>query len=63
LSGNEDDAGSPIADLGILGAGDIDERPRGRENNVQKLQDCGPVIGNLCFSSIVHNELVHSSWP
>ena len=57
------DARCAVANFCVLSTGDIHERPGGRVNDVQKLEDGGSIVGNLGFSSIVDDELVHSPGP
>lgn len=44
LASEKDDRGRAVADLGVLGTSDVDERLRGRVDNVEELKDGGAVV-------------------
>lgn len=53
FAGKEGDRGRSIADLGILGLGDVDEGLRCGVDDVEELEDCGSIVRNVSLKENV----------
>ena len=63
LAGEDDHRGGAVADLGVLGLGDVDQRLGGRVDDVEELHDGCAVVGDGGLALVVHHELVHAAGP
>jgi hypothetical protein len=50
-----------ISNLGVLGAGDVDQTFSRRMDDVKELQDGRAVVRDLRLSSLIDNEFVHAA--
>lgn len=61
-SSNNDNGGSSVTSLNILGLGDFDEHSSGWVNNFHLLEDGGSIVGNDNLSLGILDHFIHTSW-
>lgn len=62
FGGQNDDRRGSVSDFSVLRTSDINHCGGGREDNIQKLQNCGSIVGDRRGSLAIDDELVEATW-